>query len=208
MTLLVCSHLQFLSAFFKGLCCLKCQAVVLYSSILCPRLVSLLLLIVPNTCYKLSPWTNKNYRELDSKTNIYRKKSFIEPALLLSVQTLRLENEIVCRYIPWQMREKSPGEASWWRQWKPRKHVFLLLDMVFQMVVSTQDRPVSCSFSIMKLKEATHHRGPEQDISPCMCDRTDRYSFEGTSLPPHFWMKELFQHWVYIKCLTARLELH
>lgn len=137
----MCSPLQFLSAFFKGLCCLKCQAFVLYSSTLCPRLVSLLLLIVPNTCYKLSPWTNKNYRELDSKTNIYRKKSFIEPALLLSVQTLRLKNEIVCRYISWQMREKSPSEASWWRQWRPRKHVFLPPDMVFQMVVSTQDRP-------------------------------------------------------------------
>ena len=135
------SCLQFLSAFFKGLCCLKCQALVLYSSTLCPRLVSLLLLIVPNTCYKPSPWTNKNYRELDSKTNIYRKRSFIEPALFLSVQTLRLKNEIVCRYISWQMRAKSPSEASWWRQWRPRKHVFLPLDMVFQMVVSTQDRP-------------------------------------------------------------------
>ena len=74
--------------------------------------------------------------------------------------------------------------------------------------VDTRQTQSAGSFSIMKLKEATHHRGPEQDISPCMCNRTDRYSFEGTSLPPHFWMKELFQHWAYIKCLIARLELH
>lgn len=78
------SSLRFLRVFFKGLCFLKCQAFVLDSSALCPLLVSLLLLIVPNTCYKLSPWTHKNYRELDSKTNIYRYRSFIDPALLLN----------------------------------------------------------------------------------------------------------------------------
>lgn len=186
---------------------MKCQAFVLCSPVFCSLLVPLLQLIVPNTCYKLSPCSRKNYRELDGKTNICRNRSFIEPTLVPNVWTLRLNKEIAGRCSSWQMVKKLPTETGLWRQRRSGKYYCLPFDSCFRWLHRHKTDPVSWL--------TFHHEARENDSPPrtrgkifhCPCVIPEISRFEGIS-PFIIWMKALSQPWVYIKCLLGRPECH